>query len=231
MQFLLILTLYKLLRIISYHYEVITRGYSAVQLLHKADTVRTKIYLEFKQEISDLQTKVSELIQRDKFVTELINDNHTQNNSKQCEFLEISIQNLKTKVNFIDNKSRANNVLINNVVEKPTENAIQLITKVNKRQPQHSSRQLTPRPQSPSALLVTWPVLSPVSMNKCPSKQYYRQLTPRATCPSEFSADTNFPSKRSHHSALQPLPSSPPPSPATSSQVVDTPCSFASVSL
>ena len=116
---------------------------AAVQLLHKADTVRTKIYLEFKQEISDLQTKVSELIQRDKFVTQLINDNHTQNNSKQCEFLEISIQNLKNRVNFIDNKSRANNVLINNVVEKSTENAIQLITKVNKRQPQHSDRSPT----------------------------------------------------------------------------------------
>ena len=70
---------------------------AAVQLLQKADTERTKITLELKQEISDLQTKVSELIQRDKFVNELIDDNHTQNNSKQCESLEISIQNLRTK--------------------------------------------------------------------------------------------------------------------------------------
>ena len=84
-----------------------------------------------EQEISDLQTKVSELIQRDKFVTELINDNHTQNNSKQCESLEISIQNLRNRVNLIDNKSRAKNILINNVEEKSTENAIHLITKVN----------------------------------------------------------------------------------------------------
>ena len=53
---------------------------AAVQLLQKAETERTKITLVFKQEISDLQTKISELIQRDKFVTELINDNHTQNN-------------------------------------------------------------------------------------------------------------------------------------------------------
>ena len=51
---------------------------AAVQLLQKAETERTKIILELKQEISDLQTKVSELIQRDKFVTELIDDNHTE---------------------------------------------------------------------------------------------------------------------------------------------------------
>ena len=43
---------------------------AAVQLLQKVESERTKITLEFKQEISDLQTKVSELIQRDKFVTE-----------------------------------------------------------------------------------------------------------------------------------------------------------------
>ena len=104
---------------------------AAVQLLQKAETERTKITLELKQEISDLQTKVSELIQRDKFVTELINDNHTQNNSKQRESLEISIQNLRNRVNLIDNKSRARNIMINNVKEKSTENAIQLITKVN----------------------------------------------------------------------------------------------------
>ena len=84
-----------------------------------------------KEEISDLQTKVSELVQRVKFVTELINDNHTQNNSKQCESLEISIQNLRNRVNLIDSKSRAKNILINNVKEKSTENAMQLITKVN----------------------------------------------------------------------------------------------------
>ena len=64
-------------------------------------------------------------------MTELINDNHTQNNSKQCESLEISIKNLRNRVNLIDNKSRAKNILINNVEEKSTENAIQLITKVN----------------------------------------------------------------------------------------------------
>ena len=75
--------------------------------------------------------KVSELIQRDKFVTALIDDDHTQNNSKQCESLEISIQNLRNRVNLIDNKSRAKNIMINNVEKKSTENAIQLITKVN----------------------------------------------------------------------------------------------------
>ena len=66
---------------------------AAVQLLQKAETERTKITLELKQEISDLQTKVPELIQRDKFGTELINDNQTQNNSKQCE----SFENLHSK--------------------------------------------------------------------------------------------------------------------------------------
>ena len=89
-------------------------------------------------------------------------------------------------------------------------------------------RQMTPHPPSPSALLITWPALSSVPMNRHPSKQYYRQLTPCATYPSESSANTNFPSKRSHHSALQPLPHSLPPSPATSSLVVDTLCSSAS---
>ena len=33
---------------------------AAVQLLQKAETERTKITLDLKQEISDLQTKVSE---------------------------------------------------------------------------------------------------------------------------------------------------------------------------
>ena len=94
------------------------------------------------------------------------------------------------------------------------------VTVINKRQTQHSNRQLTPRPPSLSAQPVTWPAQSSVHMNKCPSKQYYRQLTPRATCPSESSADTNFANKRSHHSTLQ--------SPATSSQVVDTSCLSAS---
>ena len=70
-------------------------------------------------------------MQRDKFVTELIDDNHTQNNSKQCESLEISIHNLRNRENLIDNKSGAKNILINNVEEKSTENAIQLITIVN----------------------------------------------------------------------------------------------------
>ena len=63
-------------------------------------------------------------------MTELIDDNHTQSNSKQCESREISIQNLRNRVNLIDNKTRAKNIL-NNVEEKSTENAIQLITKVN----------------------------------------------------------------------------------------------------
>ena len=88
---------------------------AAVQLLQKAETERTNITLELKQEISNLQMKVSELIQRDKFVTELIDDNHTQNNSKQCESLEISIQNLRNRVNLIDYKSRDKNIMINNV--------------------------------------------------------------------------------------------------------------------
>ena len=123
------MTLSKLLRITSYHYEVITRGYCCCSA--SAETERTKITLELKQEISDLQTKVSELNQRDKFATELFDDNHTQNNSKQCESLEISIQNLRNRGNLIDNKSRAKNILINNVEEKSTENAIHLITKGN----------------------------------------------------------------------------------------------------
>ena len=75
--------------------------------------------------------KVSELIQRDKFVTELINYTHTQYNCDQCQSLEISIQNLRNRANLNDNKPRAKNILINNVEEKSSENAIQLITKVN----------------------------------------------------------------------------------------------------
>ena len=76
--------------------------------------------------------EVSELIQRDKFATELIVYNHSQINSKQYVSLEIFIQNLRNRVNLIDNKSKAKNILINNVEGKSTENAIQLITKVNK---------------------------------------------------------------------------------------------------
>ena len=95
---------------------------------------------------------------------------------------------------------------------------------INKRQPLDSNRQLTPPPPSSSALPVTWPAQSSVPMNKRASKQYYRQLTPLATCPSESSADTNLASKRSHHIAIQPQL----PSPAASSHVVDTPCSSAS---
>ena len=74
----------------------------------------------------DLQTKVSELIQRDKFVTEFVTDK-----LKQCEPFEISIQNLRNRVNLIDNKSKSKNILINNVEQKSTKNAVQLITKVN----------------------------------------------------------------------------------------------------
>ena len=64
-------------------------------------------------------------------MTQLIDDNHSQSNSKQYESLEISIRNLTNRVNLIDNKSRAKSILINNVEGKSTENAIQLITKVN----------------------------------------------------------------------------------------------------
>ena len=93
-------------------------------------------------------------------------------------------------------------------VTKPAQSPVPVI---NKRQPQKSNRQLTARPPSPSALRVTWPAQSSVPMNKRPSLQYYRQLTPCATGPSESSADTNFLSKRSSHSALQPQPPSQPP--------------------
>ena len=41
------------------------------------------------------------------------------------------------------------------------------------------------------------------------------QLNPHATCPSESTTDTNFQSKRSNHSALQPPPRSPLQSPST----------------
>ena len=91
---------------------------SAVQLLQKAETEPTKIILEVKEEISNLQKKVSELIQRDTLVTVLVNDNNSQINSKQYESLEFCIQNLRNRVNLIDNKSRAKNTLINNVQEK-----------------------------------------------------------------------------------------------------------------
>ena len=134
---------------------------AAVQLLQKAETERMKITLEFKQDISNLQTNFFyDLIQRDKFVTELINtwilgvvskqlrllrfrvgDSTTLVNSfspriilkliqKQYKSLEILIQNSRHQVNLIANKSTAKNILINNV-EKSTENALQLITKVN----------------------------------------------------------------------------------------------------
>ena len=74
------------------------------QLLQKAETEYMKITLELKQEISDLQSKFSELIQRDKFLIELIDDNHSQINPKQYESLEISIQNLRNRVYLIDDK-------------------------------------------------------------------------------------------------------------------------------
>ena len=38
---------------------------------------------------------------------------------------------MRNRVNLIDNKSRAKNIMINNVKEKSTENTIHLITKVN----------------------------------------------------------------------------------------------------
>ena len=77
-------------------------------------------------------------------------------------------------------------------VTKPAQSTDPLI---NKHQPQDSNRQLAPLPLSTSALPVTWPTQSSVPINKRPSKQYYRQLTPRATCPRESSADTNCASK------------------------------------
>ena len=51
-----------------------------------------------------------------------------------------------------------------------------------------------------------WPALSPVSMIQRPPKQYYRQLNPRATRPSESSADTLVDNSSSQ---LTPRPSSP----------------------
>ena len=54
-------------------------------------------------------------------MTELNDDEHSQINYKQNESLEISIQDLTIRVNFIDNKSRAKNIPINNVEEKSTE--------------------------------------------------------------------------------------------------------------
>ena len=104
------------------------------------------------------------------------------------------------------------------------------------------------------AQAVTWPTPSPISMNKHPSKHYNRQLTPCPTGPSE-TANTNFlckpylpvvlyqfkyfleqpnpihgshsnaesakavHSKQNHTSC---------PSPATTSQVVNNPCSSTS---
>ena len=56
-------------------------------------------------------------------MTELNDDEHSQINYIQNESLEISIQDLTIRVNFIDNKSRAKNIPINNVEEKSTENA------------------------------------------------------------------------------------------------------------
>ena len=70
---------------------------------------------------------------------------------------------------------------------------------VNKSQSQHSSRQLTPRPPSHSAKPVTRPESFPIIYE---SNYYNIQLTPRPTCLSETSADTNLKSKRPHHSAL-----------------------------
>ena len=55
---------------------------------HKSESERMMIGLELKQEIADLQTKGFELIQRNKFVTELIDDNRSQINSKQYESLK-----------------------------------------------------------------------------------------------------------------------------------------------
>ena len=47
-------------------------------------------------------------------MTKLIHDNHPQINFKQYE----SLENLRNRVNLIDNKSRAKNIFINNVEEK-----------------------------------------------------------------------------------------------------------------
>ena len=120
---------------------------------------------------------------------------------------------------------KSNTAAHSTAVAKPAQSPALVI---NKPQSQHTSRQLTPRPPSPCTLPVTWPVPSTVPMSKRPSKQYYGQLTSRPTCPRESLANTNFPSKRSHHSAPHPPSPSPPLSTGTSSQVVDTPCSSAS---
>ena len=62
-------------------------------------------------------------------------------------------------------------------VTKPAQSPV---PPINKRQPQYSNRQLTPRKPSPGALPVTWPVAQstvPV-INKRKPQHSNRQLTP-----------------------------------------------------
>ena len=63
-------------------------------------------------------------------MTELIDDNHTENNSKQRESLEIQIQNLRNRVNLIDNKSRAKNISLIMLETNQPKILYKLITKV-----------------------------------------------------------------------------------------------------
>ena len=67
-------------------------------------------------------------------------------------------------------------------VTKPAQSPVPLI---NKRKPKDSNRQLTPRPPSPSALPIIWPVAQstvPV-INKHKPQHSNRQLTPPPTVP------------------------------------------------
>ena len=68
---------------------------------------------------------------------------------------ELIVKNKKQSV------IKSNAAAQSTTVTKPAQSPVPVI---NKRQPQHSTRQLTPQPQSPSALPTTWPVLSPAPM-------------------------------------------------------------------
>ena len=68
---------------------------------------------------------------------------------------------------------KSNTAAHSTTVTKPSQSPVPVN---NKRRPQHSSRQLTPRRSSYSALPVTWLAPPSVPMNKSPSNRYYRQL-------------------------------------------------------
>ena len=81
---------------------------------------------------------------------------------------------------------KSNTADYSTTVTKPAQSPVPLI---NKRQPQDSNRQLTPRPPSLSVLPVTWPVAQftvPV-INKRQPQHSNRQLTPRPPSPSALS--------------------------------------------